>query len=628
MRERSMKIAVLAALIGQVGFGAVGNVAVRGVTNTQAILTYTAPDANACSVEVSESANISPLVHDVDPSLFAGSNLDSRAGSLSSGRARVFVVGKRRAEKALNGHWYSRALQAVTKHYYRITCGGSTSSGSFLTANLALGNTYNESLPGDPAAGSRPYYATMGSYAWPEFTKWDTSDPAARAESVIDPQTGVLLKRIGMPRDATIGYLPGSGDHNFTAVRSTDGAWDVHATTWSIADASLVKIVVGSGNATVTTTAAHGLAANSRVTISGLAVGNGSYAVSATTATTFTIGQGGLPSNTTLTDATLQVTAYAGTADNGTTTNFHGTNSNFLLLRDDAFSTGINLHDATLPTDYLTLSVKGWCSGGCAGEDAKIQACLTINGVTCWPTNATARYQEVALGSSQTNNFLTLGTTAPILDSWTPAGYQPLNKSDLSARSGKADVDASGTMTWVSGAGYFDPNWTTGSRVTVGGAECTVRGAASTANMAIDPETCSTPLALPLTGASWSGNNLGFLIRKKTAGTDTIRLQFAKYTSGSSQQMSWTASGSAQLCSDTLIQNPVTGEFGYHCQNHANRADVVLGGTENGERELPGCGVGQRRRWGGRIWQLLRQRDAGGHDTDGGGAILLRRGRQ
>ncbi len=190
----------------------------------------------------------------------------------------------------------------------------------------------------------------------------------ARAESVIDPQTGVLLKRIGMPRDATIGYLPGSGDHNFTAVRSMDGAWDVHATTWSIADASLVKIVVGSGSATVTTTAAHGLAANSRVTISGLAVGNGLYAVSGTTATTFMIGQGGLPSNTTLADATLQVTAYAGTADNGTTTNFHGTNSNFLLLRDDAFSTGINLHDSYaadgLPDPFGEGVVFGGVRGG------------------------------------------------------------------------------------------------------------------------------------------------------------------------------------------------------------------------------------------------------------------------
>ena len=44
------------AVVAPVVFGAVGNVAVRGVTNTQAILTYTAPDAGVCSVAVSESS--------------------------------------------------------------------------------------------------------------------------------------------------------------------------------------------------------------------------------------------------------------------------------------------------------------------------------------------------------------------------------------------------------------------------------------------------------------------------------------------------------------------------------------------------------------------------------------------
>ena len=43
-----MKSSVVAALVAQAAFGAVGNVAVRGVTHTQAILTYTAPDTNAC----------------------------------------------------------------------------------------------------------------------------------------------------------------------------------------------------------------------------------------------------------------------------------------------------------------------------------------------------------------------------------------------------------------------------------------------------------------------------------------------------------------------------------------------------------------------------------------------------
>jgi len=86
-------------VIVQVAFGAVGNVAVRGVTSTQAILTYTAPDAGVCSVEASESATYRPLVHDVDPVLFAGANLDSRAESMSSGRERVFVIGKRRRRR-------------------------------------------------------------------------------------------------------------------------------------------------------------------------------------------------------------------------------------------------------------------------------------------------------------------------------------------------------------------------------------------------------------------------------------------------------------------------------------------------------------------------------------------------
>src|SRR3954453_20067017 len=115
MRRIKMRLGVL-VLAAPAMFGAVGNVSIRGVTSTQAILTYSAPDANACSVEVSESATYRPLVHDVDATLFAGSNLDSRAESTSSGRERVFVVGKRRAERAINAHLYSRALQMLTTH--------------------------------------------------------------------------------------------------------------------------------------------------------------------------------------------------------------------------------------------------------------------------------------------------------------------------------------------------------------------------------------------------------------------------------------------------------------------------------------------------------------------------------
>src|ERR1035437_3857996 len=80
--------------------------------------------------------------------------------------------------------------------------------GTFLTANIALGNTYNETLPADPAVSTRPYFSSTGSYAWPEFLNWNNQDSSARSEAVIDPQTGMLLKRLALPQDQPITYLP------------------------------------------------------------------------------------------------------------------------------------------------------------------------------------------------------------------------------------------------------------------------------------------------------------------------------------------------------------------------------------------------------------------------------------
>jgi hypothetical protein len=562
-------------LTASVAYGAVGNLQVRGVTSTQAILAYTAPDTNACSVEVSESQSYRPLAHDVDAALFAGSNLDNRPEAAASGKQRVFVAGKRRAEKGTTGRWYSRALQAFTTHYFRITCGVSQATGTFLTANIALGNTYNEALPADPAVGARPYFSSTGSYAWPEFLNWNNQDPTARPEAVIDPQTGMLLKRLALPQDQPITYLPGGGDHYFYSVLDPDGAWNVPTVIWSIANARLVSIVVGSGMATVTTSTAHQLKTGSIVALAGLtgsaSGGNGAYQVAGVSSSTaFQIRQGALPANTTLGDVTLAVTANAVNADDGTPASYTGTQSNVLFLRDQTFWTagGTSLYDLTLPTEYLTVSVKGWCSGTCVGEDTKIQACLTINGVTCWPTNATAKYQEVALGTSVTNTFATLGTAVPLLDAWTPAGFSPLNRADLSSRAGMVNVDVSGVVTWMPGGypnTYFSPNWTAGSMISIAGLACKIVHMGGPTQLTIDPASCSAPLSLPLTGAVYAGSNFGFLVRKKTASTDTINVQYAKYTTGTSQYVDFTASGSATLCSNTLTQNSVTGGLGYHC---------------------------------------------------------------
>lgn len=485
-------------------FGAITNVSVRA-TNTQAVISYTAPDAGTCNLEVSESASYTLVVHDVDETMFVSASADDRAGNLVSGRARVFVVGHRRAEKGIDGHWYSRALRVAALHYYRITCGADTATGTFETANLALGNNYQETLPPDPNAGARPYYSSVGSYAWPEFTKWDATDATARSESVIDPQTGVLLKRVGLPNDWIIGYGPGTQDWSFSDVRSPDSAW------------------------------------------------------------TF-----------------------------GTDWTFSGSGSNFLVMQGKSFNlssggNGTNLNSLELPLAYLTLTVNASCTGTCAGEDAKIQACLTLNGVTCWPTDATAKYQEVALTGSLANK--TFGTTKPILDAWTPAGFLPLNKNDLSLRSGNANVDVSGNVSWTSGTTYFSPNWTTGSKITINSAVCTLTAQASTAALSVDPASCPS-LTFPLTAATWSGNNMGFLIRKKTASTETITLHSEIFSGGSAQHMSWPSSGSANVCNTSPITNSVTGEIGYHCVVIANLPMVYWIGRETGAANYLGAPSG------------------------------------
>src|ERR1035438_6238319 len=68
---------------------AIGNFSVVGTTATQALIAYTAPDGNACTIQVSQSVGLTPLALDVDPGTFANSNVDlSRSSTVASGLSR------------------------------------------------------------------------------------------------------------------------------------------------------------------------------------------------------------------------------------------------------------------------------------------------------------------------------------------------------------------------------------------------------------------------------------------------------------------------------------------------------------------------------------------------------------
>ena len=175
------------------------SVTVVGTSNTQAVLAYTAPDSSACTVQVSESNTLSPPVHDLDTALFSGANSDARPSGMSNGTARVFVVGKRLTQtSSTDSKNYSLALQANTTHYYSVACTGVTATGSFTTSNIPFGVTYQDLPQLDPAN--------------PGATITPTLSTTDRTQTIVDPHTGALIRRVSLPGD--VPYVSGNaGTH-------------------------------------------------------------------------------------------------------------------------------------------------------------------------------------------------------------------------------------------------------------------------------------------------------------------------------------------------------------------------------------------------------------------------------
>ena len=182
-------LAVAGAMCGLPAIAAVGGLRAVERSNTQISIEYVAPDSGPCRVEVSESPSYTPLVHDVDGTLFAGANLDTRPGVYNASGDRTFIIGTRAVAAASDGRLYSRALQQLTLHYIRVGCGAGFNDQATITATTGY-PTFSRSVrdPMVPGADHLPL--------WPDFSMTD------RSEVVIEPFTGARIEHFGMPVDA------------------------------------------------------------------------------------------------------------------------------------------------------------------------------------------------------------------------------------------------------------------------------------------------------------------------------------------------------------------------------------------------------------------------------------------
>jgi hypothetical protein len=152
-----MKIIALSMLSACACLATIGNFRVLGTTATQALIAYTAPDGNACTIQASQSASLTPLALDVDPGTFANSNSDlSRPSTVTAGLPALVVLGQRTAQYATAGTYsgvrHFRVRSSLTPYFGQITCPstGDTLTFTFTTSNIPLGQTYGDPWLSDP----------------------------------------------------------------------------------------------------------------------------------------------------------------------------------------------------------------------------------------------------------------------------------------------------------------------------------------------------------------------------------------------------------------------------------------------------------------------------------------------
>jgi hypothetical protein len=223
-----------------------------------------------------------------------------------------------------------------------------------------------------------------------------------------------------------------------------------------------------------------------------------------------------------------------------------------LFLRADSLTLpgGATYTTGGSSLDWVTVTV-GQASinnSACVGDDCKIVACLTVNGQTC-----ASLHLEASLTGTPAN--YTFGTGG-LMDLWQGSGPPGVSRVDASQSTGVVNyVAATGQATLVSGY-PFNIKWTAGSTINIAGGQYQIASVQSELQLTLTSGPNSN-----LNQVTYSANNFGVLVWKKTLTADRVSIGYTTYVYGSTGMPGWPAAAH-NTCSPAVS---VAGLQGYNC---------------------------------------------------------------
>lgn len=187
-------------------------------------------------------------------------------------------------------------------------------------------------------------------------------------------------------------------------------------------------------------------------------------------------------------------------------------------------------------------------SGTCSGDDCKVDACLTVDGVDC--AGGTI---ETPLSGLPANYVLGSGK---LMDFWQASGTPPISRVDATTASGTVSYTAATKQVAYISGNVFNTRWTAGSSITIAGAPYTIASVQHERLL-----TLTNGPGSDVSGAPYSANNFGVLVWKKTGSANRISIGYTTYSYGTAGMPSWQAQ-ELNPCSSPVTVN---GVVGYNC---------------------------------------------------------------